>query len=102
VLIADDGRALITDFGFSFLAEPSVSITRSLCHGGTFKWMAPELLDNGVASVHSDMWAFGMTALVCIIFPSSRLNNPIGIGDLIGTLHWAGAFPWHFHCGCYS
>ena len=89
MLIADDGRALITDFGFSFLAEPPVSITRS---GGTLKWMAPEILDDGVASVQSDMWAFGMTALVCIIFPSSRLN-PIRTGDLIGTLHRAGAFP---------
>ena len=92
MLIADDGRALITDFGFSFLAEPSVPVIPSISPGGTLKWMAPEVFDGQVASVQSDMWAFGMTALVCIIFPSSRLN-PIRTGDLIGTLHRAGAFP---------
>jgi len=67
-LIADDGHAVITDFGFSFFAEPSASIILSLCPGGMLKWMAPEFLDGGVASVHSDMWAFGMTVLVCTIF----------------------------------
>lgn len=64
-MIAGDGRALLTDFGFSFLAESSVAVTPRLRQGGTLKWMAPELFDSGaVSSVQSDIWAFGMTTLV--------------------------------------
>ena len=64
--MAEDGRALIADFGFSFSADQL-----NLGHkGGTAKWMAPELLDDeatSVASVQSDIWSFGMTALVTIV-----------------------------------
>ncbi|KIM51492.1 hypothetical protein SCLCIDRAFT_1167735, partial [Scleroderma citrinum Foug A] len=64
VLIADDGRALLADFGSSFLVESSVAVTRvGPRRGGTPRWMAPELFDDKTPSVQSDIWAFGMTAL---------------------------------------
>ncbi|KAL4064746.1 kinase-like domain-containing protein [Scleroderma yunnanense] len=63
ILITDDGRALLTDFGTSFLAVSSGTTTLWPCRGGTLKWMAPEVLDNQNLSVESDVWAFGMTAL---------------------------------------
>ena len=34
--------------------------------GGTPRWMAPELLEGGEASVPGDVYALGMTALVCV------------------------------------
>ena len=64
--MAEDGRALIADFGFSFSAD-----SPNLAHkGGTTKWMAPELLDDTATSevsVQSDIWSFGMTALVSLV-----------------------------------
>ena len=63
--MAEDGRALITDFGFSFPADPSIPLILRL-DGGTLKWMAPELVDGEAASVQSDVWSFGMTALVSL------------------------------------
>jgi len=32
---------------------------------GTLKWMSPEILDGGEVSPEADVWAFGMTVLVC-------------------------------------
>ena len=33
---------------------------------GSLRWMSPELLhDEGAISVNSDVWAYGMTVLVC-------------------------------------
>ena len=64
VLISDDGRALLTDFGFSLFG--SVFSSRSPMRlGGVLNWMAPEILQEGGASAEADIWAFGMTALVC-------------------------------------
>jgi len=47
-----DSRPLLTDFGFSFLAESSVIVNREPHHGGT-------LYLNGW--LQSNMWAPGMT-----------------------------------------
>jgi len=99
-LIADDGRALLTDFGFSFPTESSIAVTLGLRHGGTLKWMAPELLDDETPSVRSDTWAFGMTALVCLTFQASKHIPTFGL--LTGAFHPAGAFSWYFIYGwCY-
>ncbi|KAL4069224.1 kinase-like domain-containing protein [Scleroderma citrinum] len=63
VLVSDDGHALLTDFGASSLTGLSLTTTLKPYRGGTLRWMAPELLDDEIASVQSDVWAFGMTAL---------------------------------------
>ncbi|KAG6330585.1 hypothetical protein ID866_8503 [Astraeus odoratus] len=63
VLIARDGRALLTDFGFSYLSESSFSIALPDHMGGTLRYMAPERLDNSAPSAKGDVWAFGMTVL---------------------------------------
>ncbi|KAL4072956.1 kinase-like domain-containing protein [Scleroderma yunnanense] len=64
VLISNDGHALITDFGLSALLESSLSIAISEPHGGTYKYMAPEIWeDPAKISAAGDVWAFGMTAL---------------------------------------
>ncbi|KAG6328702.1 hypothetical protein ID866_10386 [Astraeus odoratus] len=62
VLISRGGRALLTDFGYSTLMRSSFSLD-VLVVGGSFPWMAPELLNNYVPSIAGDVWAFGMTLL---------------------------------------
>ncbi|KAI6014350.1 kinase-like domain-containing protein [Pisolithus marmoratus] len=66
VLISDEGHALLTDFGFSYLVNSSFSMAVQERCGGSLNWMAPELLDapdNVVVTPAGDVWSFGMTAL---------------------------------------
>ncbi|KAG6328797.1 hypothetical protein ID866_10291, partial [Astraeus odoratus] len=64
VLVADDGHALLSDFGHSVLVDCSLSLSVSSPYGGTWRYMAPELLDDcSRISAAGDLWAFGMTAL---------------------------------------
>ena len=62
----DEHEVRIADFGLSrILGEPGFT-TKSV--GGTYRWMAPELLAPGEESVPqvtmaSDVWAFGMTVI---------------------------------------
>ncbi|KIM61222.1 hypothetical protein SCLCIDRAFT_1216116 [Scleroderma citrinum Foug A] len=68
VLVTEEGRALLTDFGLSFLTNSSFSMSTSGHTGGSLPWMAPEMLEQdgevyGEATAARDLWAFGMTAL---------------------------------------
>jgi hypothetical protein len=57
VILDQDGRARITDFGLAVFSGDVVSGDIS----GTASYMAPELLRGGVASVSSDVYAMGLT-----------------------------------------
>lgn len=63
VLISDDGRALLADFGLSFLVDSTFSIPHSDNAGWSLYWTAPEILDGGEKSAAGDIWSFGMTLL---------------------------------------
>ncbi|KAL4066210.1 kinase-like domain-containing protein [Scleroderma citrinum] len=63
VLISEDGRALLTDFGLSFLTDSTFSMSTPGRVGGSLPWIPPEMLDGGEASTAGDVWAFAMTAL---------------------------------------
>ena len=89
VLISNDGQALLADFGFSTLATSTFSMTVERHFGGTLRWMAPELLDGGEASVPGDVYAFGMTALVCVWHDSI----PVIPHDSTGIVYSQTTFP---------
>jgi len=78
IMVSFDGRARVTDFGLSKVLRPwqtsfdtdqaeqreriSLRATFSTSGlGGTLPYMAPELFDGAVASVWSDIYAFGAT-----------------------------------------
>ncbi|KAI6039008.1 kinase-like domain-containing protein, partial [Pisolithus marmoratus] len=85
VLVSSDHRALLSDFGLSTLNVPSFNVTVDAVRGGSFHWMAPELLDDHAASTETDVWAFGMTILElftrAVPFPSCRNS-----GSVLGRL----------------
>jgi serine/threonine protein kinase len=69
--VDDEDDARIADFGLARILGESGFTTKTV--GGTYRWMAPELLapellaPEGVCApqvtVASDVWAFGMTGL---------------------------------------
>ncbi|KAL4068442.1 kinase-like domain-containing protein [Scleroderma yunnanense] len=63
VLISNDGHALLTDFGLSYIVNSSCTFQVAEPRGGTLNWIAPENLDDYKISPEGDIWAFGMTAL---------------------------------------
>ncbi|KAI6113824.1 WD40 repeat-like protein [Pisolithus croceorrhizus] len=86
VLVSSDRRAILTDFGLATINVSSFNMTVSAIRGGSYQWMAPELLDDCAASKESDVWAFGMTALELftrrVPFPNCR--HPANVlGSLI-------------------
>ena len=71
VLISQDRRALLADFGIARLLSNGVTIAGTTNFNRGTRWMAPELLASaGLPREHqlhtneTDIWAFGMTAYV--------------------------------------
>ncbi|KAI5984986.1 kinase-like domain-containing protein [Pisolithus orientalis] len=63
VLISSDRRALLTDFGASTLHSSTFSMSVDAIQQISFRWAAPEVLNDCPASMEAEVWAFGMTAL---------------------------------------
>jgi len=65
VLISDDGKALLADFGVSNLIESP--FTQSNGPGANYRWMAPEIQGGGGNLTKAcDVWSWGMTTLELI------------------------------------
>lgn len=58
VLLADDGRIKIGDFGLSRATSANTATGQALL--GTIAYLSPELLTRGVADARSDIYAAGI------------------------------------------
>ncbi|KAF9441923.1 kinase-like protein [Macrolepiota fuliginosa MF-IS2] len=67
VLVSDDGRTLLTDFGLSTLAMTTAGVTSTAAAGRTTAFTAPELIDDADGdkppTKESDVWSFGCLCL---------------------------------------
>jgi serine/threonine protein kinase len=61
VLIADDGRVLLTDFGAAMIDEGEGALTRTGVILGSPRYIAPERAATGVSTLASDLWSLGAT-----------------------------------------
>jgi hypothetical protein len=61
VLIADDGRILLTDFGPVVTGAGMAALAGAGIAFGSPKYLAPERLLLGVATEHADLWSLGAT-----------------------------------------
>jgi hypothetical protein len=61
VLIADNGRVVLTDFGPAVTAEGVEALAGAGIILASPKYLAPERLDGGVALPESDLWSLGAT-----------------------------------------
>ena len=67
ILVNDENRACLADFGLLTIAADQSAVTSSRVGGGTYQWMSPELLDPGDFDLKtvrptksSDCYALGM------------------------------------------
>ncbi|KAF9528867.1 kinase-like domain-containing protein [Crepidotus variabilis] len=62
ILIGDDHKALICDFGLSHLKDQTMSTSTMHTIQGTLNYMAPEYLDGAPIDYPADIYSFAMTA----------------------------------------
>ncbi len=65
VLLADDGRVLLTDFGIAAVDDDGV-ISRSDILVGSPQFMAPERAQHGTSGPEADLWSLGATLYAAI------------------------------------
>lgn len=70
ILLTEDYRAKITDFGLSRVLSPDQEEQNTKSEVGPLKWMAPESISKRVFSKKSDAWMFGV---VCYELVSHQL-----------------------------
>jgi predicted Ser/Thr protein kinase len=58
VLLADDGRIKIADFGLARAVSANTTTGQALL--GTIAYLSPELVTRGIADARSDLYAFGI------------------------------------------
>ena len=82
MLLSDDFRVQLCDFGLTKLAGSRTSTT--LKGTGSVRWQSPELWDLETKTFQSDVYAFGMTIVeVCeVLSPATRsafLTSGLGV-----------------------
>ena len=66
VLIAEDGRVVLTDFGLATFEGGEGSVTRPGLVWGSPEYVAPERAKHGVSSVEADLWSLGATLYAAV------------------------------------
>ncbi|PWK62973.1 serine/threonine protein kinase [Streptomyces sp. CG 926] len=96
VLLAKDGRVLLTDFGIAAI-EGDSSITRTGEIVGSIDYLAPERVTGGIPDPSSDLWSLGATLYTAVEARSPfRRTSPISslqavVNDEPPALRSAGA-----------
>ncbi|HEX8006259.1 MAG TPA: serine/threonine-protein kinase [Trebonia sp.] len=80
VLLADDGRTVLTDFGIAAL-EGDSPVTRTGALVGTPAFIAPERATGGGAQRASDLWSLGVT-----LFAAVEGRSPFQRGHALASL----------------
>ncbi|WP_220448199.1 serine/threonine-protein kinase [Nonomuraea diastatica] len=81
ILLADDGRAVLTDFGIA-TAEGDASLTQTGMVTGSPSFLAPERVRAADAGPASDLWSLGATLYACMVG-----RSPFERGDPMATLN---------------
>lgn len=85
ILITDEGKACLCDFGLSTITEFQGSSYLASTIGGNVRWAAPELFrineDNSVPPVtsHSDIYSFGSVMLEVQLYSFSPIESPTDV-----------------------
>ena len=66
VLITEDGRVVLTDFGLAIFDGGEGTVTRSGLILGSAQYIAPERARDGASSAASDLWSLGATLYAAV------------------------------------
>ncbi|MFI5934503.1 serine/threonine-protein kinase [Actinoplanes sp. NPDC051494] len=81
VLLGDDGRIVLTDFGIASIEGDSVITTSSEVVLGSPQYMSPERARDGTAEPASDLWSLGAT-----LYYAVEGRSPFQRDSAMGTL----------------
>ncbi|BCB83327.1 hypothetical protein Psuf_006400 [Phytohabitans suffuscus] len=81
VLIADDGRVVLTDFGLATLDGGDGAMTRAGLIMGSPQYVAPERAKDGISTVETDLWSLGAT-----LFAAVEGRSPYARSTTMATL----------------
>ncbi|MFI6510754.1 protein kinase [Streptosporangium sp. NPDC050855] len=85
VLLADDGRVVLTDFGIASMTQEK-SITRTGAMIGTPAFLPPERLHGLPATPESDLWSLGAT-LYAALEGRPPFERPTAAATMMAVLH---------------
>jgi serine/threonine protein kinase len=86
ILIGDDGRIMLTDFGIAKVIDVSAD-HRSVHFRGTLEYSAPERFRNAPASAAADLWSLGVTLYVCLTGRRSPFARESDAATMLAVLH---------------
>jgi serine/threonine protein kinase len=66
VLLTEDGRVVLTDFGLATVEDSDTTITRTGLILGSPAYIAPERAGDGTAGPASDLWSLGATLYAAV------------------------------------
>jgi hypothetical protein len=66
VLVADDGRVVLTDFGLATFEDTEGALTLPGLVLGSAQYVAPERARDGTSSSESDLWSLGATLYAAV------------------------------------
>ncbi|PZG48285.1 serine/threonine protein kinase [Spongiactinospora gelatinilytica] len=81
ILVTEDGRAVLTDFGVA-TAEGDSSLTQTGMVAGSPSFLAPERASGGIGGAASDLWSFGAT-----LYAGLMGRSPFERADTMETLN---------------
>ncbi|KAG6972627.1 hypothetical protein JG687_00001352 [Phytophthora cactorum] len=79
ILVQQDGAVKLTDFGLARELSSSTSMAQTFV--GTFKYMAPERVQNEPYDYKSDIWSLGLVLIECatLTFPYASARSYIDV-----------------------
>ncbi|MGN9912561.1 serine/threonine-protein kinase [Phytohabitans sp. LJ34] len=81
VLIAEDGRVVLTDFGLATFDGGDGALTRAGLIMGSPQYVAPERAKDGISTVETDLWSLGAT-----LFAAVEGRSPYARSTTMATL----------------
>jgi hypothetical protein len=81
VLLADDGRVVLTDFGLAIFEGSDDSLTRPGLILGSAEYISPERARDGICGPEADLWALGAT-----LYAALEGRSPYARATTFGTL----------------